>query len=689
MMSTKDDGAWDFSSVFRLLHSLTPASAATDMKDNVAATHTQQPVQHDETSLSDIEDTGLGDFQKLFKYLDAHSGVPLPTNGTFEVGTAAIKTRNQDAYASDGALYYPPSSKGVRWRDEVGTGADLADTQPETPSRVGLSKNQRKKRNRKMRQKEQSRDIEEDMLERFTTKNFESEDDLGTSPPTPARHAGIHKSTGFSAASKLAAKKTVMPTNSTAIPMKSRCPNSDALDSIGESKSSAVRTNKSTATPVARAPTTPQKTAKNYGTPSSTSHNTGKSLWPSQVAPAASAKSATRLARGISGITERPARSAAVSPDDVEIHDFEEWNAGSPSDASDKQTNAQFPRVPAAGQARLAKPVASPAPSAAMMAAVAPATVPAQKTRWDVQPTTQPSMPTRKRYEALPKAFPSNADQYWSLLLKLVNNFPSECEQLLSPLSLSINPPAQGATGLHVFVDASNILIGFHDQLKRVRGIPAYARMPRVDLNFHALALLLERRRGVAKRELVGSNPEIPAFEEARQVGYRVCVLDKVFKAREKSERQKRFEAERAGRANGGHQQQRSGSGSEGPEGAGRAGLPQQAKWVEQCVDELLQLKMMESVVDTDVGEGGGGGGAPTMILATGDAAEAEYSGGFLAMLLRALHKGWRVEVVAWGASISQAYRRLERKGEWGARFRIIQLDDYVEELFGVSTAGS
>ncbi|KAK5001431.1 hypothetical protein LTR39_006966, partial [Cryomyces antarcticus] len=96
-------------------------------------------------------------------------------------------------------------------------------------------------------------------------------------------------------------------------------------------------------------------------------------------------------------------------------------------------------------------------------------------------------------------------------------------------------------------------------------------------------------------------------------------------------------------------------------------------KWVEQGVDEILHLKILESIVDTET--------PSTVVLATGDAAEAEYSQGFMRMVERALTKGWKVELVSWSKNISGAYKRQDFLRQWGDRFRIIELDDYAEEL--------
>ena len=90
-------------------------------------------------------------------------------------------------------------------------------------------------------------------------------------------------------------------------------------------------------------------------------------------------------------------------------------------------------------------------------------------------------------------------------------------------------------------------------------------------------------------------------------------------------------------------------------------------------MDEILHLKILESVVDAPT--------PSTIVLATGDAAEAEYSGGFLKMVERALAKGWRVEVVSFRHNTSGAYRRREFRAMWGERFRTVELDPFVEEL--------
>lgn len=229
-------------------------------------------------------------------------------------------------------------------------------------------------------------------------------------------------------------------------------------------------------------------------------------------------------------------------------------------------------------------------------------------------------------------------------------------------------------TGLHVFVDTSNIMYGFRDTL-RTRGIHQ-----QYDMSFDSLALFLQRRRPVCKRIFAGSHREanpLPHMakltEMSKAVGYESHVVEQVFIVREDSEKKKFFnDVKKVGWYKA--QQMRSGSGSDsetGPVSAPKA--PANAKWVEQGVDELLHLKMCQSIIDTDV--------PSTMVLATGDGAEAEMSDGFLAHVERALKKGWKVELVSWKQQINGGYRNRQFRSKWADSFSIIELDDFLEDI--------
>jgi hypothetical protein len=203
-------------------------------------------------------------------------------------------------------------------------------------------------------------------------------------------------------------------------------------------------------------------------------------------------------------------------------------------------------------------------------------------------------------------------------------------------------------------------MIGFQDSLKIARGLGINARVRRQPLSFHNLSLVLERGRPTAKRVLVGSD-NFPAIQEAKTIGYETNILDRVHKAKELTPRQKRYS-----NANG--------AASSGSETTAVMYAPE--NWVEQAVDEILHLKILESVVDAKE--------PSTIVLATGDAAEAEYSQGFLKMVERAMAKGWKVELCSFRRNISGAYRKKDFRGRWGNQFTIIEMDDFVEELLGV-----
>lgn len=254
-----------------------------------------------------------------------------------------------------------------------------------------------------------------------------------------------------------------------------------------------------------------------------------------------------------------------------------------------------------------------------------------------------------------------------ALISKLSMRFPSERRYLSNPGLYEPTFTALNTSdiGVHVFVDISNIMIGFHDCLKLARNIPRETRIRRIPMSFHNFSLVLERGRPAAKRVLVGSD-KFPIVQQAKSIGFETNILERVHKAKEATPRQKKF---RSGAASSGMET----SGSETNTG------PALEKWVEQAVDEILHLKILESLVDADK--------PSTIVLATGDAAEAEYSGGFMRMVERALEKGWMVELVSFKLNTSSAYKRREFRAKWGAMFKWVQLDDFVESLIDADEA--
>lgn len=322
----------------------------------------------------------------------------------------------------------------------------------------------------------------------------------------------------------------------------------------------------------------------------------------------------------------------------------------------------QLPHSPAGLVPRTVRPVTLPRqPSQAPPMPVTPSPAPFSSAHQPAcPPVRQPTITIRQR-----------VDRHFHFLELLLTRFPAERKYLLSP-RLLVNENTR-TEGIHVFVDASNIMIGFKDILRN-NGVQPY------DMSFDSLALLMERRRPTAKRALVGSHRvahPLPATQRliglAKDVGYQCDVQEQVFIVREDSKKKKFFnDVSRIGWQKA--IQKRYGSGSDSETGAAAVSkMPSAPKWVEQGVDELLHLKMCQSILDTDV--------PSTMVLATGDGAEAEMSDGFLAHVERALRRGWKVELITWKQQTNGGYKRRSFRQKWGEQFTIIELDEYLEDL--------
>lgn len=264
------------------------------------------------------------------------------------------------------------------------------------------------------------------------------------------------------------------------------------------------------------------------------------------------------------------------------------------------------------------------------------------------------------------------------LVRDLTRRFPEEDKYLKNTglLEPAFSPLNTSPIGVHVFIDMSNISIGFHDCLKVARGIPISTRVRRIPMNFHNLSLVLERGRPAAKRIVSGSD-RTSAIDQAEACGYETNILDRVHKAKTPTPKaRKHFPNSHGGGYNSASNvSYGETSGSETP---GYTNPQPTYKWSEQAVDEILHLKMSHSILDADK--------PSTIVLATGDAAEAEYSDGFLRMVERALNKGWMVELVSFKLNTSSLYRRHEFRNKWGRQFKWIQLDDFVESLFDVES---
>ncbi|OQN99727.1 hypothetical protein B0A48_14497 [Cryoendolithus antarcticus] len=649
---------WDFSHVLDLVNTLSsPKEENKQLHHAVTLEETPRSRQQTLAGLQassigqdvEVKDfakpaAGLGDFAKLWQYM----GVPPSNASPLQNGRTGTPTVAQVTdYTSDGATYVKPTRKelkAVTWEDPVSaedlTGGTTTDRSASPDDISQLTKSQRKKQRRRERKEKEAAssptkggvvsESEADVVQRrtpakqasihatdaYSRYNLRPRSAGGSATFTPAGVVPNTKLLPASVAPKKAAAKDLSNTQQI-----SR--NNKASDAPSPAKASA----KSAPPP----PVTPAKSnlsAASYG-----QYNIAKAVWEHTPQPTPT------KSRLVPSSVQPPKKEAAISSQ-------------------------------------------APVPQTAIQSAVNA-----------VQAAMQmPGTPSKKSNIIEPKLIRSGEDRNWALFLRLLNEHPTERKHLVAPMNMTTHN--SDPAGIHVFVDASNIFIGFNDQLKRERGMPIHWHTTNANLSFDALALLMERRRPVAKRVLVGSTPSVPAFDTARAVGYEVSLLDKVYKARELTERQLYFrdlDAARGKRVpkitstpNGHTHTTSSGSETTGPPPStpqpttpipnGPQFAP--AKMIEQGVDEILHLKILESIVDTEV--------PSTMVLATGDAAQAEYSQGFMAMAERALKKGWKVEVVSWSKNVSQMYLRREFRERWGEAFKVVWLDEYAEELLDV-----
>lgn len=258
------------------------------------------------------------------------------------------------------------------------------------------------------------------------------------------------------------------------------------------------------------------------------------------------------------------------------------------------------------------------------------------------------------------------ATQLNILKAKLDNRFAEDSALRSHPQITQSQEP------IHVFVDLSNIVIGYYDCMKAKRGVSNNYRVQAPPFFFEAFALVLERYRPCAKRAVVGSLK--PASQhpdymmEAELCGYDMNILQRVTGPKPKPSNPHITKMPMPA----------SGALDEESDDYGPWCPPIQVamKHREQGVDEILHLKMVQSILDAP--------NPGTMVLATGDAAEAEFSDGFLSNVERALERGWNVELVGWRRNISGAWRNEAFLAKWAVgQFRLIELDDFAEELLG------
>lgn len=199
--------------------------------------------------------------------------------------------------------------------------------------------------------------------------------------------------------------------------------------------------------------------------------------------------------------------------------------------------------------------------------------------------------------------------------------------------------------GIHVFVDMSNIDIGYQTTLKESRSIHKSSRLsPMPHLNLQLLTKILIRDRPVTALNVCCSTlpgrSEPRYVQQLRELGYHIDLRERK-------------------RVN---------------DGLFSAKAPETLRYVEDLVDETLQVRIAESVMEHFHNPG-------TIVLATGDAKPAVHSDGFFSYMQRALRMGWNVEVIAWKSSLSLRWTDRQWASQWKGKFRVIELDEFLEIL--------
>lgn len=315
---------------------------------------------------------------------------------------------------------------------------------------------------------------------------------------------------------------------------------------------------------------------------------------------------------------------------------------------------------------------------------------------------------------------------------------------------------------LYVFIDHSNILVGFLEWLKK-QGITNKQTNGKPKLSHSALALLIERGRRCLRKVLVASSPLYQSLDEMAGMGYQISVLQRV-EIKEGSSRasrngsghsrsssfnstpnRKNGKGNKANRTtspnnnnNNGNNNNNIGSSTESDSNGQQKPKPQapqpsfparlmnarragqhhrrnsstdaafitpsnsstslgqiqegsgilgpstpssRPRFREEAVDELLQLKLLQTLLDTPAPPPLGS----TIVLASGDAAKSQFNPeGFLGCVRKAVDRGWNVEVVGWDEGRSRAYADLANEVNArgvGGMLNIISLDRWGKDL--------
>lgn len=245
--------------------------------------------------------------------------------------------------------------------------------------------------------------------------------------------------------------------------------------------------------------------------------------------------------------------------------------------------------------------------------------------------------------------------------MKRVHNVFSSYDQRLEDQFSS-----QLADGTHIFVDWSNFFVGCRSTVRDRRKMGPREKL-RFSLNFERVKHLLERQRDIRSRHLAGSRGRHKfandQLDSIALKGYDVMCPQRIPTALHRGWSDYDSYTSDCSASDSDHSR--------------RAVWDKANSWDEQCVDELLQLKMAKEIIQCSTSKRSG-----VMVLATGDANDAEFSkGGFFGMVTNALESGWCVELHSFSSSISSAWRDPVFAARWGDQFSYHILDDFAEFL--------
>ncbi|KAF9870415.1 hypothetical protein CkaCkLH20_12082 [Colletotrichum karsti] len=234
-----------------------------------------------------------------------------------------------------------------------------------------------------------------------------------------------------------------------------------------------------------------------------------------------------------------------------------------------------------------------------------------------------------------------------SLALRVVDDFG------VHDAGLKRTHPELLRHGLHIFIDASNQILGFYDALKQLLGVHKHKPLPPC-ISMSAVHEVLARKRTVVKSYIAGSkNPTHKRrsryFDDAEALGYRPLVKNRVTLPKDAKSQRRHYYDDDSDDMAGSYQ-------------------------AEEGVDEMIQTQMHYSVMDDNPG---------VMVLVTGDGNQNEtgFSDGFPADVKRALKRGWAVEIYAFKNTCAGIWTSPEfvDNDQWAGRYSVNYLDAYTQ----------